>query len=48
MKKPYIFFDYGRTVVEHPGDADHILTERGIADPDVKTVREIIFSMDRY
>ena len=48
MKKPYIFFDYGRTVVEHPGDANHILTERGIADPDVKTVREIIFSMDRY
>ncbi len=49
MNKPYIFFDYGRTVVEHPGDADHILTERGITDPgELKTVRSIIFSMDRY
>lgn len=49
MNKPYIFFDYGRTVVEHPREALHILTERGITDADeVLRVRDIIFSMGSY
>ena len=48
MKK-HIFFDYGRTVVKHPAEADEIFTSRGITDTAViRALQKTIFSMGDY
>lgn len=48
MKK-HIFFDYGRTVVKHPAEADEIFTVRGVTDKaQIRHLQKIIFSMGNY
>ena len=47
--KRHIFFDYGRTVVKHPAEADEILLSRGITDAtQIKALQKTIFSMGEY
>ncbi len=47
--KTHIFFDYGRTVVKHPAEANEIFTSRGITNPaQIKALQKIIFSMGDY
>lgn len=49
MKKKHIFFDYGRTVVKHPAEADEIFTARGVTDPTlIRALQKSIFSMGDY
>lgn len=48
MKK-HIFFDYGRTVVKHPAEADEIFTARGITDTAlIRKLQRVVFSMGDY
>ena len=48
MRK-HIFFDYGRTVVKHPAEADEIFLARGISDPMlIRELQKTIFSMGDY
>ena len=48
MKK-HIFFDYGRTVVKHPAEADEIFRARGITDAaQIRELQKSIFSMGNF
>ncbi len=50
MKKT-IFFDFGRTLVEHPEDGIGLQIVRAAGatnEEDAKTVRDVVFSVDRF
>ena len=48
MKK-HIFFDYGRTIVKHPAEAEEIFIARGITDgATIRHLQKTVFAMGDY